>query len=330
MARNKSHSIIRNILKSKLPDGMEVSFETEHGYAVNGSSEDLLKSKAMKDLRGQVQLVFTSPPFPLNRKKAYDNKTGDAYKKWLSEYAVLLTDVLRPDGSIVIEIGNSWEPGLPVMSTLALEALLEFKKAANLYLCQQFVWYNPAKLPTPAQWVTVDRTRVKDAFTMLWWLSPTPRPKANNRGVLVPYSPSMRKLLKKQSYNAGTRPSEHVISATSFLSDNGGAIPPNVLQHEADNFLVGSNTGSSDSYHAYCKAKGLKQHPARMPISLPKFFIGLCTEPGDLVFDPFGGSMTTGAAAEEMGRTWFATEVVDSYLEGAMGRFPKLIETEVV
>jgi len=274
--------------------------------------------------------VFTSPPFPLNRKKKYGNRNGEDFKKWLASYAVLLRDLVTPDGSIVVEMWNAWEPGKPVMSTLALESLLEFKRAAKLFLCQEFIWYNPARLPTPAQWVTVERVRVKDAFTRLWWLSPTPKPKADNRRVLTPYSSSMRDLLKKKKYNSGRRPSEHAIGRRSFFSDNGGAIPPNVLTFGEENVpesvLAGSNTSSSDDYQRFCKRFDLEMHPARMPLNLAKFFIAMCTDAGDLVLDPFAGSNTTGAAADQLKRKWMSIEADEDYANSGLGRFPRLAQ----
>ena len=312
--------------------GVEVEYATSIGAAVVGNSELLLKGEAGKALQNRVQLVFTSPPFPLNRKKKYDNLEGKEFRKWLSGYAGYLRDILRPDGSIVIEMGNAWEPGLPVMSTLAIESLLGFMKAGKFRLIQEFIWFNPARLPTPAQWVTIERIRVKDAFTRLWWLSPSAHPKADNRRVLAPYSGSMNTLLETGKYNSGKRPSEHVINPKSFLRNNGGAIPPNVLlfeddeSAEASNLLVGANTTGNDAYRTFCKTRSLELHPARMPISLANFFINLCTEPGDLVFDPFGGSNTTGAAAEELGRPWITVEANKTYAQGGRGRFPELAE----
>lgn len=305
-------------------------YRTERGVAVVGKSEEFLAGRAGQALKGRVQLVFTSPPFPLNRKKQYGNLDGPEFKKWLKSFAKTLRGLLTPDGSIVIEMGNAWEPGLPVMSTLAIETLLAFKEAAKLHLIQEFIWFNPARLPTPAQWVTIERIRVKDAFTRLWWLSPEPFPKADNRRVLAPYSDSMKSLLKRQKYNAGPRPSEHVINPTSFLKNNEGAIPPNVLtvgeddDTDINNLLVGANTTANDAYQKFCKTRGFETHPARMPIGLAKFFINLCTEPGDLVFDPFGGSNTTGAAAEELDRKWVSVEANQSYAQGGRGRFPDL------
>ncbi len=309
-------------------DFFKLCFATHLGVSVLGNSQAVFSHESSKPLKGQVQLVFTSPPFPLNRKKRYGNKEGEQFKSWLSGFAPVLREILKPNGSIVLEMGNAWEPGEPVMSTLALESLLEFKKSGGFFLCQEFIWYNPAKLPTPAQWVNVERIRVKDAFTRLWWLSNTTKPKADNRNVLKPYSASMKSLLTKQTYNAGPRPSEHIIGQTSFLTDNGGAIPPNVLmldeQPALDNLLSGANTSHSDGYISYCKSRGIVPHPARMPAALAEFFVRLCTDPGDLVVDPFAGSNTTGAVAERLGRRWIAVEANEAYVESSRGRFLNL------
>src|SRR5689334_1409355 len=100
-----------------------------------GSIEKFLDSSLGHGLRGEAQLIFTSPPFPLNRKKKYGNKTGDEYLEWLAGLASPLGDLLTEDGSLVVELGNAWEPGEPVMSTLALEALLQVRKEGGFHLC---------------------------------------------------------------------------------------------------------------------------------------------------------------------------------------------------
>jgi len=290
----------------------EMSYSTAFGEMYNMKVEEYL-SDFSYELKGKVNLIFTSPPFPLNRKKSYGNYTGEEYLEWLKVVSVSLSELLTEDGSIVIEIGNNWEKGVPIFSTLPMEALLEFKKASNLYLCQEFIVYNPSRLPTPIEWVNKRRIRVKDSFTRVWWLSKTPFPKANNRNVLVEYSKSMRKLLKTNKYNSGKRPSEHKIGEKSFFSNNGGSIAPNVLTI--------SNTNSNDKYIKYCKQNNLILHPARMPKELPEFFIKFLTEENDLVFDPFAGSNTTGEVAESLSRNWIAVESQKSYFEGSRGRF---------
>jgi len=297
-------------------------YATQFGQMYCGDSKELLSRKPLSRLRGKIQLVFTSPPFPLNRKKKYGNFQGEAYIEWLASFAPLLAEYLTKDGSIVIELGNAWEPGSPVMSTLTMEALLAFKKRSDLYLCQEFICFNPARLPSPAQWVNVERCRVKDAFTRIWWLSPTQRPKADNRRILQDYSKSMQKLLKHGRYNAGPRPSEHHIGERSFFNDNGGSIPPNVLiEGFVADLLTMSNTSASDPYQLFCKKEGLEIHPARMPLQLPEFFVKFLTDQSDLVLDPFGGSNTTGFAAERLRRRWVSIEADPGYVEGSRGRF---------
>lgn len=288
-------------------------YSTKLGRLYLGHAEGTLNLPEVRRHRKKVKLIFTSPPFPLNRKKKYGNLQGRKYLLWLSTFAEDLGEFLHPKGSIVLELGNAWEPGSPTFSTLPMEALLEFKKAGKLHLCQEFVCVNPAKLPTPAQWVTVERSRVKDAFTRLWWMALTAEPDARNTRVLTPYSADMRKLLDTGKYNSGLRPSEHNIGPKSFLKDNGGSIPPNVL--------TVANTGSSDPYLDFCKGKELDLHPARMPMEVARFFVKFLTKPGDVVLDPFAGSNVTGAVAEELGRRWIAIEPNLSYAAGSLGRF---------
>jgi site-specific DNA-methyltransferase (cytosine-N4-specific) len=291
-----------------------VAYKTSLGSSFLGQAENVLQSsKYRKSLLGQVDLIFTSPPFPLNRKKKYGNEQGEAYIKWLADFAPLFKEVLKPKGSIVLELGNAWEAGRPVMSTLALKALLAFLERGEFTLCQQFVWYNPARLPSPAQWVNVERIRVKDAYTHLWWMSMTDRPHADNREVLTKYSESMERLLEKQSYNTGKRPSEHHIGKRSFLKKHAGAIPSNLITL--------ANTQASSDYLNYCRAHDLQPHPARMPSGLAEFFIKFLTKPKSLVLDPFAGSNTTGAAAEKLERRWLAIEANESYLQASRGRF---------
>jgi len=300
-------------------------YKTSLGKYYIGKSEKLLVSGLYNELKNKVQLIITSPPFPLNNKKRYGNLQGDEYKKWFINFAEIFSNLLTSDGSIVIEMGNSWEQGRPVQSLLHLESLLGFIKhpKANLRLCQQFICYNPSRLPSPAQWVTINRIRTIDSFTHIWWMAKTDYPKADNRKVLRPYSDSMKNLLKKKKYNSGQRPSEHYISEKSFIKNNGGSIMHNVIEMKQidDNRKVRlpknvfsiANTNSNDFFLKECRKRGIDPHPARMPIGLVNFFIEFLTDKGDLVLDPFAGSNTTGFCAEKLGRRWVAIEVNKEY-----------------
>jgi DNA modification methylase len=257
-----------------------------------------------------INLILTSPPFPLLRKKKYGNKDQAYYLDWLFSFFEDFFRILKPNGSLVIDLGGTWIKGQPTKSIYPFEVVIRACKEFNFHLAQDFYWWNTAKLPSPAQWVNIERIRVKDAVNCIWWLSKTPHPKANNRNVLNEYSSSMKKLLKK-GYNKGTRPSEHIISDV-FDTDNKGSIPPNII--------ACSNT-RVDPYIKYCKKYNYPIHPARFPNEIPNFFIPFLTDKNDLIFDPFAGSCLTGFIAESLQRKWICSEINEDYLKGAKGRF---------
>ena len=315
--------------KTSLP---YVAHTTRLGRYFIGDVRDVLRSTQLRRCKGKFQLILTSPPFPLNRKKSYGNLTGDEYVEWFVSLAPVLSEMLTDDGSIVMELGNSWEPNRPVQSLLHLDALMGFvrHREAGLRLCQQFVCYNPSRLPSPAQWVTVKRIRVVDSFTHVWWMAKSDFPSADNRRVLRPYSKSMQALLDKGSYNAGKRPSQHRISDVGFLKSCGGSIAQNFIEMEPlvrgrvprlPNAFSFGNTASTDFFSRECKKKKLMPHPARMPAGLAAFFIQYLTDRRATVLDPFGGSNTTGYAAERLGRRWLAIDSNKNYAEQSALRF---------
>jgi site-specific DNA-methyltransferase (cytosine-N4-specific) len=235
------------------------------------------------------------------------------YLSWFRPFASSFHRILKNSGSLVIDLGGAWKPGAPVRSLYHFKLLIMLCEEFGFHLAQEFYWWNPSKLPAPAEWVNIRRIRVKDAVNTVWWLSKTEWPRANNRRVLQPYSPSMQDLLAK-GYKAKLRPSGHDISE-KFSIDNGAAIPPNLIAI--------ANTESNSSYMRFCQEKGIKTHPARFPADLPEYFIRMLTDKGDAVFDPFAGSCVTGEVAERLGRKWICVELVRNYLEGALGRFTR-------
>lgn len=242
----------------------------------------------------------------------YSTQHGMAFE-WLRPFAKEIHRVLKPTGSLVLELGGTFLPGLPSRSLYQYDVLLMLCRELGFTLAQECYHYNPSKLPTPAEWVTVRRIRLKDAVTCVWWLSKTAHPKASNRNVLAPYSRAMGSLLKNKKYDAGSRPSEHVINPSSFLVDNGGSIPPNLLSIP--------NTESNSRYMRLCKQAGLPRHPARFPVAFADFFIRLLTDKQDVVVDPFAGSGSTAEAAESLGRVWLTSELDLTYARGSAYRF---------
>ena len=289
--------------KSKL----ETYYDSRYGTVLCGDSRDYLSKLKTRS----VDLIVTSPPYGLTSKKEYGNEREQKYLEWFETFTTDFKRVLKSSGSLVLDLGGSYKPGSPTRSLYQFKLLIMLCEKYGFHLAQEFYWWNPSKLPAPAQWVTVDRVRVKDSVNTIWWLSAGKNPKADNRKILVPYSSSMNNLLETGAIHQ-RRPSGHDITE-NFLKDNGAAIPHNVLAI--------ANTASNDPYLTACREKGLKAHPARFPREIPEFFIRYLTDPGDVVIDPFAGSCVTGEVAERLKRKWTCIEKNSDYLMGALERF---------
>ncbi|HEV8370039.1 MAG TPA: site-specific DNA-methyltransferase [Pyrinomonadaceae bacterium] len=271
-----------------------------------------------------VDAIITSPPYALHFKKEYGNVSKDDYVEWFLSFAGDFYRVLKEDGSFVLNIGGSYNKGLPTRSLYQYKLLIELVEKIGFHLAQELYWYNPAKMPMPAEWVTVRRIRVKDAVEHVWWLGKTPWPKANNRNVLKRYSADMIRL-NSRGVRPTIRPSGHNIKRSFDKVDAGGAIAPNVFEENLpEDYLKFGNNAANDPYTMRCKAAGVKIHPARFPTALPEFFLKFLTNEGELVVDPFAGSNTTGAVAESLNRRWIAIETVKEYLEASKFRFEEL------
>lgn len=299
----------RSALRKATPGLVITLFVTDSGAALYGHAEDAVGLIDDQSL----SLIFTSPPYPLVYKKAYGNESERAYVDWLMGIISTWPRKLTQSGSIVLNLGEAWNAGEPTLSLYQERLLVRLNDELGLKLCQRFQWHNPSKMPAPAEWVTVRRIRVKPSVEHLFWLSPNAFPHADNREVLTAYSASMERLLSKGGERAQRRPSGYDIRDSKFGARNGGSIPSTLIS--------AANSSSSGAYMSGCRADGLPIHPARFPEALPEFFIKFLTGAGDTVFDPFGGSMTTGAVAERLGRRWISSEPCLEYIQGARHRF---------
>lgn len=304
-------------------NGFVPYYSTPFGDAYLTDSLELLK--ALPD--NSLDLVLTSPPYALHFKKEYGNVEKSDYVRWFLPFAREIIRALTPEGSFVLNIGGSYNKGVPTRSIYHYKLLISLVEETGFHLAQEFFWFNPAKLPMPAEWVTVRRVRVRDSVEHVWWLSKTPWPDADNRRVLKPYSADMIRLNQKGVRKA-VRPSGHNIKSTFDKVEAGGSIPPNVIEDDAPvDLLRFGNNAANDLYTTLCKAENIKIHPARFPAALPDFFIKFLTKEKGLVFDPFAGSNTTGAVAESLRRRWIAADNVAAYLDGSKFRFSSLSST---
>ena len=259
-----------------------------------------------------IDLCFTSPPFPLQRKKSYGNSSGHAYETWLMEFVAEIKRLLKPSGSLVLDLGCCWEKGKASRSLYDMRLALRIVEELNMPMAQEFYWWNPSRLPSPAQWVTIEKIRLKDSVNKLMWFGKTENPYSSNQNVLIPYSDDMERVLIKGSLSNQQRPSGHSPS-NALLKRNRGAIPGNLMTLPNSNAL--------DPYLKYCRDNKLKPHPARCPFELPEFFIKFLTKKGGKVLDPFSGSCATGYAADKQGRRWVCIDQDPEFLKTFKGHF---------
>ena len=292
----------------------EIGYATGLGKCLCADSLEALNT--LED--NSINLVMTSPPFALQRQKEYGNKDQLEYVDWMLQFAKMVYKKLRNDGSFVIDIGGAYEKGTPSYSLYQFRVLIRMCDELGFKLAQPFYWHNPSALPAPIEWVNKRKLRAKTSVNTVWWLCKDPKAcKANVSNVLAPYSSRMEKLFEHPEEfvkEEGTeRPSGHVMGKSSWSKNNGGAIPPNMLQI--------SNSESNSQYLRFCKLVGVKGHPARFPAGLPEFFIKFLTDEGDLVVDIFSGSNTTGSVAEKLNRRWMGFDLSQEYVATSVFRF---------
>lgn len=296
------------------------SYVTPLGAAYVGDSRELMA----RIPNGSINLVFTSPPYALHFKKEYGNVAKSEYVEWFLGFARQIFRILTNDGSFVLNVGGSYNAGTPTRSVYHFKLLIALVEELGFHLAQECFWYNPAKMPMPAEWVTVRRIRVKDSVEYVWWFSKTPWPKANNRKVLKPYSKDMLRL-SQRGVKETVRPSGHHINSSFDKVDAGGSISSNVIEEAfPETMMKFGNNASNDVFTKRCKELGIKIHPARFPTSLPEFFIKLLTDEDDIVLDPFAGSNTAGVVAEQLTRRWIAMDLSGDYLEASKARFSEI------
>ena len=219
----------------------------------------------------------------------------DEYVDWLVSFGPQLRRVLKDTGSLVLDLGGAYRRGIPCRSLYNYRVLLRLCDEHGFHLAEEFFWHNPAKLPSPIEWVNKRKIRAKDSVNTVWWLSKSENPKANVSNVLAPYSDRMKQLMKDPEafYRPKERPSGHDISGKFGKRQRWGDSLESAPVPEYRKQLCPYST---------LQGSQRRTAPGTISAALPEFFIKFLTDPGDTVMDIFAGSNTTGEAAELLGR----------------------------
>jgi site-specific DNA-methyltransferase (cytosine-N4-specific) len=254
-----------------------------------------------------VDLIMTSPPYPLLKPREYGNTDHKRWVEWMLRECENWIPLLTSRGSMMLNVGNAWNAGVPSESSYIERLVIGLEDKLGMHLIQRLYWHNPAKLPAPMPWVAVQRLRVKQTVEPILWMEPTPHAKGNNRHVLTPYTKGGLKALKTDPRRA--RPCGYKFGENSFV-DNGGAIPSSVI-------TCATGDASDKRYQREERKAGRQAHPAIMPAAVARFGILLATDELDTVYDPMAGSGTVAVEAEKLNRFAIASERSREYLESA-------------
>lgn len=298
---------------SRRPYYLVPVFVTEYGKMICADSLLYLRRLPSRS----VDLVITSPPYALLTQREYGNEAAGTYVQWFMPFAHEIKRVLKPNGSFVLNVAGGWNRDIPTRNVYHYKLVIALLDEIGFHLAQEAFWWNPARIPTPPEWVNVRRIRIKEAVESLFWFSPTPWPKSSNTRVLQPFSESWQSLMNnlpraRRMPMATTTPSSHRFHWQK-VNNTRAAIPPNLL--------IVPNSSRSRAYADYCRRRGYPRHPATFPTQIPEFFIRMLTNEDDLVIDPFAGSCTTGVVCERLSRRWVCIDRVRGYLLGARERF---------
>mgnify|MGYP005848793315 CR=1 FL=1 len=303
----------RTKLRKVQPKASLVAFSTKLGVALWSLAEDVFSA-----IDTPITLCVTSPPYPLRRQRAYGDPTDKDYLDWLIDVIRPIQENLVPGGSICLNLGNDlFEPGSPARSLYRERLVIRLVDDLGLHLMDSIVWHNNSKPPSPTYWACVKPVQLAAKYETILWLTNDPaQVRSDNRQVLQPHSDRHKALMaaggikEAASYSDGA----HRKRPGGFGKETPGRLPTNVIS-------MGHRCQSQSRYKALARGAGLEAHGAPFPLALVKFLIRFLTRQGELVVDPFGGSLSTAVGAEELGRRWLTTEAIWEYNRGGGLRF---------
>jgi site-specific DNA-methyltransferase (cytosine-N4-specific) len=298
-------------------------YETPDGQVV--WADAITAAGALAD--DSISLLFTSPPYPIMSGRGYGRFTDAEVVELIVRCATDWRRALKDDGSIVINTRDCWLPkaqtGGAVRSLFQEKLLLALCEDVRLFFADRFYWRNPSHLPD-SPWITVTKCRTTLDTEQLVWLSKTANPHADNRAVLVDAAPStiatyLRKARQASCNHVG--PSGH---KNLFEEQMGAVAAGQTLKVIPRNLLEISNGDTHRAWTRQLKELGLPRHDAMFPVALAEHFIRFLTRPGELVYDPFAGSCTTGVAALKLGRQFLGSDRSLAHLLASALRFERV------
>jgi hypothetical protein len=278
-------------------------FQTELGRAVAALAQE---AGEFID-PGSAQLLFTSPLFPLcSPLKSYGTMPPADWLPWMLELLDAWLPLMREDGCLAFHLGTAvYYRGTPSVSSYRERFVIAAVDQLGLHRQPDLYWEQPTRLPN-LEWGAKRGLHARPTVDPIYLFSRSPSPfmaAGSLRGE--------RTAPARAGGGAGKRPSGLDFGERSFAGTR-GTFPSSLI--------TAGTPGGMERWRQRLKAEGLPAHPCPMPVAVPRTVIAMASRPGDLVIDPFFGSGSTGAAAQELGRRWVGIDHHRVLLDGAACR----------
>jgi DNA modification methylase len=235
-----------------------------------------------------IDLIVTSPPYADQRATTYGGIKPDNYVEWFLPRAEQFLRVLKPSGSFILNIKEKAVDG--ERHTYVLELILALRKQ-GWFWTEEYIWHK--KNCFPGKWPN----RFRDAWERCLHFTKQRHFKMNQDAVKVPMGDWAQTRLKSLGKNDTVR----------YESQVGNAFAKNIANWQGRDLAYPTNV-----LHLATEC-GNKQHSAAYPSALPRWFIKLFTDEGDVVLDPFAGSGTSLQAAIELGRKSIGIDISQEF-----------------
>jgi len=246
-----------------------------------------------------VDLVITSPPYAdiVNYGKDISIKKSNEYCDWLLPVFNEIHRVLKPSGSFILNINDNCDKGL--RNPFVYELIHRSQKETKLKFYDTYIWHKMNGIPNGAN----KRFRNNTEFIFHF---------VKNQKELKFY---MDRVLTEACKSTSSR------AKYAWNVSNHGIIKDGerIIVKGSDYSKVLENGVRPDNVFRF-KTAGTERdntikHPAPFNKELPKYFINLLTDEGDLVLDVFGGIGTTNIASKELNRQHISYELNSKYVE---------------
>ncbi len=258
----------------------------------DGATDRLTLGDCVEGLRGleagSVDLAFADPPFNIGYKyDVYDDRKGaDDYLAWTRDWTREVARVLKPDGSFWLAIGDEF----------AAELKMIVHRELGLSPRSWVIWYYTFGVNCKYKFS-------RSHAHLLYFVKDPTSFTFNTEEIRVP---SARQLIY-----ADTRanPKGRLPDDTWILrpQDVPGGFGP-----DQDTWYVPRVCGTFKERAGW--------HGCQMPEQLLGRIIKSCSNPGDLVLDPFAGSGTTLTVAKKLRRRYLGFELSPDYRQRAQDR----------